>query len=115
MNVLGSMYISNTFGEYCSHIYFASNTTATSTKYDGYQGNHFGDNCEYICFKGEGTLTDETGSTRFIQNYNFAQGLCGTSDGLLTINGVRNRDFETKVAKNSSGELKTYCEADLIL
>ena len=115
MNVLGSMYVSNTFGEYCSHIYFASNTTATSTKYDGYQGNHFGDNCEYICFKGEDTLTDGTGSVRFIQNYNFAQGLCGTSDGFLTINGVRNRDFETKVAKNSLGELKTYCEADLIL
>lgn len=115
MNVLGSMYVSNTFGEYCTHIYFASNTTATSTKYDGYQGNHFGDNCGYIYFKGEDTLTDGTGSVRFIQNYNFAQGLCGTSDGFLTINGVRNRDFETKVAKNSLGELKTYCEADLIL
>lgn len=114
-NVLGSIYFCNTFGNYCTHIYFASGTTATSTKYDGYQGNHFGDNCEYIYFKGEDTLTDGTGSVRFIQNYNFAQGLCDTSDGFLTINGVRNRDFETKVAKNSLGELKTYCEADLIL
>ena len=114
-NVLGSIYVNNTFGCNCTHIYFTSDTETKQTKYDGYQGNHFGDNCEYICFKGEGTLTDGTGSARFIQNYNFAQGLCGTSDGFLTINGVRNRDFETKVAKNSLGELKTYCEADLIL
>lgn len=115
INVLGSKYTRNTFGEHCTHIYFTSDTETNQTKYDGYRYNHFGDNCEYICFKGEGTLTDGTGSARFIQNYNFAQGLCGTSDGFLTINGVRNRDFETKVAKNSLGELKTYCEADLIL
>ena len=50
-----------------------------------------------------------------VQNYNFAQGLQGTDSAYLTIGGVRGRSFETKVAKDSNGELKIYCEADLIL
>ena len=49
-----------------------------------------------------------------MQNYNFAQGLKGTSSSYLTINGVRNRNFETKVEKNSNGYLKIFCLADLI-
>ena len=52
----------------------------------------------------------------FLKNprINFAQGLQGAPRAYLTIDGVRNRSYETKVAKNSSGELKIYCEADLI-
>ena len=50
-----------------------------------------------------------------MQNYNFAQGLKGTSSSYLTINGVRNRNFETKVEKNSNGDLKIFCLADLII
>ena len=49
-----------------------------------------------------------------MQNYNFAQGLQGTSSAYLTINGVRNRNFETKVEKDSNGNLKIFCLADLI-
>lgn len=64
----------------------------------------------YIVFKG----TEKATASAQMQNYNFAQGLQGTSDAYLTIDGVRNRTFETKVAKNSNGELKIYCEADLI-
>ena len=44
-----------------------------------------------------------------MQNYNFAQGLQGT-----ITNGVRNRNFETKVEKDSNGNLKIFCLADLI-
>ena len=49
-----------------------------------------------------------------MQNYNFAQGLQGTMTTDLTINGVRNRNFETKVEKDSNGNLKIFCLADLI-
>ena len=49
-----------------------------------------------------------------MQNYNFAQGLQGTSDNYITVDGKRGRAYETKVAKNSSGTLKIYCEADSI-
>ena len=47
-------------------------------------------------------------------NYNFNQGLQGTTRAYLTIDGVRGRAYEIKVAKNSKGEIKQYCEADLI-
>ena len=72
--------------------------------------NHFGDGCQYILFKGAETAS----LSAQVQNYNFAQGVQGTSSAYLTIDGVRSRAYETKVAKNSSGELKIYCEADLI-
>ena len=62
----------------------------------------------YIVFTSSGDTTSN------VQNYNFAQGLQGTSDAFLTVDGVRNRSYETKVARNSAGELKIYCEADLV-
>ena len=115
-NSFGSSSSNNTFGESCSYnslgnkcnyIKFASDKSS-STKYNDYQNNHFGDGCEYIVFMGT-----ETAST-YVQNYNFAQGLQGTFSAYLTVDGVRGRAFETKVAQNSNGELKIYCEADLI-
>ncbi len=99
----------NTLGNSCSYIKFASNSSA-EIKYNYYQNNHFGDGCRYIIFKGKETGSDSVQ----VQNYNFAQGLQGTSDEYLTIDGVRNLSYETKVAKNSKGEIKQYCEADLI-
>ena len=117
-NTLGYVCQYNTFGDYCSdnsvgnncqYIKFASDSSST-TKYNYYQNNHFGDGCQYILFKG----TETASASAQVQNYNFAQGLKGTEAVYLTIDGVRNRAFETKVARNSTGELKIYCEADLI-
>ena len=108
-NSLGTWCDNNFLGNNCSYIKFASDSSA-ETKYEYYQNNHFGDGCQYILFKGAETAS----SSVQVQNYNFAQGLQGTSDAYLTIDGVRNRAFETKVAQNSNGELKIYCEADLI-
>ena len=109
-NTFGNNCSSNTFGNRCIYIKFASDSSA-STKYNYYQNNYFGDGCAYLVFKG----TETASSSSQIQNYKFAQGLQGTSSAYLTIGGVRGRSFETKVAKNSNGELKVYCEADLIL
>ena len=99
----------NTFGNNCKYIKFLSDSSE-STKYHYYQHNHFGDGCQYILFKGAETASSDAQ----VQNYNFAQGLQGTSDAYLTVDGVRNRSYETKVARNSAGELKIYCEADLV-
>ena len=63
----------------------------------------------YIIFKGTETASAESQ----VQNYNFAQGLQGTSSAYLTNDGKRGREYETKVANNSNGALKIYCEADL--
>ena len=100
----------NSFGSLCDHIIFASDEDST-TKYDYYHSNHVGDGCRYIIFTGTETASEQ----QQVQNYNFAQGLKGTSSAYLTIDGKRNLAYETKVAKNSNGEIKTYCEADLIL
>ena len=98
----------NSFGNGCVQIKFASDKYAT-TKYAYYQNNHFGDGCKYIILKGAETASAESQ----VNNYNFAQGLQGTSNAYLSIDGKRNRVYETKVAKNSSGTVKIYCEADL--
>ena len=99
----------NTFGPGCSNIKFASDKEAT-TKYTYYRNNHFGVDCGFIIFTGTGTA----GEYAQVQNYNFAQRLQGEPRAYLTIDGVRNRSYETKVARNSAGELKIYCEADLV-
>ena len=108
-NTFGNNCDSNTFGNNCNSIKFATSSFAT-TKYNFYRHIHFGDGCRYILFKGAETASDSAQ----VQNYNFAQGLQGTLKAHLTIDGVRSRAYETKVAKNSNGELKIYCEADLI-
>ena len=108
-NSLGNDCVFNSFGGGCSNIKFASDSSA-SNKYKYCRHNHFGDGCKYILFKG----AEKASVTLQLQNYKFAQGLQGTSSAYITIDGVRNRAYETKVAKNSKGELKIYCEADSI-
>ena len=108
-NTFGLFCQYNTFGNDCRSIKFALDSSA-STKYSYYRDNYFGDGCSYILFKGAATASDSVQ----VQNYNFSQGLKGTSSEYITIDGVRNRAYETKVAKDSYGTLKTYCEADLV-
>lgn len=110
-NTFGHICIHNTFGNYCSYNTFGNSCQYIKlSPYSYYQYNYFGDGCKYIVFKGAETAS----SNAQVQNYNFAQGLQGTSDAYLTVDGVRNRSYETKVARNSAGELKIYCEADLV-
>lgn len=67
-------------------------------------------NCDYIKLQYSGV----GGSTNGIQNYIFTSGLSGKETSPLTINLDSNRKYETKVGLNSSGELKQWCEADLV-
>ena len=99
----------NSFGNSCICIKFASDSSAT-TKYAFYQSNHFGDYSGFIILKGVETASE----VAQVQNYNFSQGLHGTGKAYIAIDGKRGREYETKVAKNSSGTLKIYCEADSI-
>ena len=108
-NSIGESCSYNSFGNGCNYIKFASDSSET-TKYGYYQNNHFGDGCEYIVFTGG----ENASGVSELHNYNFAQGLQGTSDNYLIVEGKQNRKYETKVAKNSSGKLKIYCEADSI-
>lgn len=103
-NYLGLYWENNSFGNDCDYVNFSL------ANYHYYNNNHFGDGCKFIYFTGAETASSESQ----VQNYNFAQGLQGTSDNYLIVECKRNRAYETKVAKNSNGELKIYCEADSI-
>ena len=100
-NALGNNCQYNTFGNNCRYIKFALNKEA-ATKYNFYQSNCFGDGCQYILFKGEETASSKSQ----VQNYDFAQGLQGTSGNYLTIDGVRNRAYETYISRDTDGTIK---------
>ena len=106
---IGNNCSNTSFGNGCRYVKFAG-TSSSITTYAYYQNNHFGVGCKYIYFSGAETASEESQ----VQNYNFAQGLQGASNAFLSIDGKRGRAYETKVAKNSNGELKIYCEADSI-
>ena len=73
--------------------------------------NYFGDGCYKLNVQNSDTASPE----QQVQNYVFANGLNRGASTQMTITTTRNLSYETKVARNSNGELKTYCEADLIL
>ena len=100
-NSLGNNCLSNSFGNGCSYIKFATNSSA-SNKYKYYRYNHFGDGCLYIVFTGAETASLSTQ----VQKYNFAQGVKGTSSAYLTIDGKRNRAYETYISPDTTGTIK---------
>ena len=99
----GDYLSSNVFLNNCSNIVFGSGKSDTAVIYSHYSNNFFGNNCWSLVLK------ETTTSSTDIQNYNFASGLQSK-----TIDSERGRSYETKVAKNSTGTLKIYCEADLM-
>ena len=106
-NSLGNNCLSNSFGNGCSYIKFATNSSA-SNKYKYYRYNHFGDGCLYIVFTGAETASLSTQ----VQKYNFAQGVKGTSSAYLTIDGKRNRTYETYISKDTNDKVKESIVAE---
>ena len=75
------------------------------------QYNHFDDGCKFNVIWN----ADTTSSSILLKNINVNRGVSGTSSSYNYINiDVLNQDYEIQVAKNSNGEIKIYCEADLI-
>lgn len=116
-NIFGDYNLNNQLGRNCNNIhngeYGISNNFGNNCEYiiipDFSYGNKFGVECEFINLNNE-----ETGANNNkINLYNFSDGVDGTSSEPLNINVKRNVHYETKVALNSNGELKMYCEADL--
>ena len=106
-NLFGNECYSNSFGESCQYINFGESSSVLNNYYSN---NSFGNSCKFINLVTSGSSS----SRNRVQNYKFTQGLQGNSSTQITITAKRNRGYETKVAKNSSGEIKIYCEADLI-
>ena len=116
--VLESSCYSNVFNMGCSNILlksFCKNnklgmncTQLTLGAYSDY--NKFGNNCKYLKLE-----NSNSNHNNRIQYYNILSTVSGTSSAIQNINAELGLDYETKVAKNSNGDIKIYCEADLIL
>ena len=96
-NILGNWCINNSFGNEC----YENNFDRIFLR-----NNYFSNNCNNIIFYAQ------TEDNRCLRNLVIAKGVrdveINISDSLL------NANYEIKVAKNSAGEIKIYCEADLI-
>ena len=109
-NSFGNNCYSNSFGNYCYYNSFGNLCFHIKIEKSYIWDCHFDGWCGYITLSNNETAS----SSNLVQNYNFIRGLQGTESSPLTIEVERNRDYESKVAKNSLGEIKVYCEADLI-
>ena len=90
----------NKIGSKCVHIYLSYSTC---------NNNEICSECNRI------KLVPTNGSTGVIQNVRMGSGVEGPDGSIsLTFSVPTDANYEVKVAKNTSGEVKTYCEADLI-
>lgn len=101
----------NSFGNGCCNNSFRSSASKTAYLKNYCYYNHFDDGCSYNVIWN----IDTTAIYRRLQNINVNKGVSGTVDSYNMINiTTLNQDYEIQVAKNSKGEIKIYCEADLI-
>ena len=121
-NVVTDYFTGNTFGNYCSNNFFGesfryntfgnacSNIRILSdTNYSRYfQNNKFNDGVKNVFIRGN----SKGSGTNFVQNYVLSQGLdCGGEQ----INFNRNLSNENFVSKNSNGQIKSFCLADIFM
>ena len=110
-NAFGNYCYGNSFGDGCFYNSFRTNNSTTATLLNYCRYNHFDDGCSYnIVYN-----TTTTGSNNQLQNININRGVSGTFSKYNTVSiDTLNANYEIQVAKNSSGAIKIYCEADLI-
>ena len=141
-NSFGNSCDSNSFGNSCDSNSFGNNCDSNSFGNDCYS-NSFGNSCDFNSF-GNGTIVDaqfdyiqhmyvgnrvqyvqllfdeqatKPSSSAPLQNLIIKSGVRGTSSAKVTINCrsiALGANYEWIIAKNSKGEIKQYCEADLI-
>jgi hypothetical protein len=121
-NTFGDNCFSNKFGKGCVYNMF-SNFCESNILGNFCSSNRFGNNCKYITFGNDcnsNTFGNDCINIRLLttnngiyQFYVFASGLQGIDD-TLEITLTPDLEYETYVAKNSSGNLKQGCLADLL-
>lgn len=110
-NELGGDCVNNSFGNDCCFNSFRVSEDETSSIKSYCKHNHLDDGCSYNLIWN----SDTTSSSVSLKNINVNRGVSGTLTSLNMINiTTLNQDYEIQVAKNSKGEIKIYCEADLI-
>lgn len=108
-NLLGNGCQYNSYGNYCMNISFRGHPDLTTSVVDYVQNCHISDGCSYI------VIYTRPSSSSLLQNVNIKRGVSGTSSEYKFIQVMEyNSTYEIMVAWNTSGEIVTYCEADLV-
>lgn len=107
-NILGNYCKDNSYGNYCMNISFRSQPNINASVEHYVQNCHISDGCSYIVIHTRPT------STAMLQNVIVKGGVSGTSSEYQCVTVLEyNAEYEIMVARNTSGEIITYCEADL--
>ena len=124
-NNLGNGCYGNSFGNYCSSNRFGNDCDYNSFG-NGCYGNSFSTSTSdlksyyrYIAIESGNRLinlncTSTTSSNNYFQNVRIGLGVNNTDTSKTIDIATINSNYEIKVAKNSNGDIKIYCEADLI-
>ena len=104
-----------TCGNNCSHWTCGEEVSGNAVLQNYVSYFHLDSGVSYITIKSSGT----TSSTAPLQNFKVKAGIKGEVNNKLAIvieaaSFPSNSNYEWTIAKNSSGEIKQYCEADLI-
>jgi hypothetical protein len=108
--VLGTLCNNNTIGAGSRAI-----TLGDSCSY-----NKIGGGCQYIVLGNNNMNVNIKNRCAYIttfekiQNVEVKESVSGTSSSILSITEPQNASYCITIAKNSSGVIKTYCEADLV-
>ena len=110
-NSFGNDCHNNSFSNNCYYNSFRSSASKTASLKGHCSYNHFDDGCSYNVIWNSST----TSTSVSLKNININRGVSGTATNYNFINiDTLNAGYEIQVAKNSKGEIKIYCEADLI-
>ncbi len=104
-----------TCGNSCSYWTTGTWSGSTAVPQNYVQYFHLASDTSYVAISTTGTVS----SSSPLKNFIVKSGIVGTSSSRLSIvidntKFPNNSDYEWIIAKNSSGEIKQYCEADLI-
>ena len=114
-NTFGNDCNNNIFGKGCLRIVIVSNSGDYNLKgefaLDRISCLKLGDYCYKLC------LFTDSADEQTLQHVTIQSGVKGSLDGPLFIDlrDHLDKNYELKIAYNSKGELKQYCEADLVL
>ena len=110
-NSFGKYCNSNTFGDGCDYNSFSMNNTNSAEKRSYCHNNIFENGVACVNLYNISTASN----TNKLQNIIVCQGMSGTygNNNIVEIPTLNN-EYQIKVAKNTAGDIKVYCEADLI-
>ena len=110
-NSFGESCHSNSFGNNCTYNSFGNGCTSNSftdtsnTVANYVRNNSFGNGCSSVVLQNDATAS----SSQQIQNYRIANGMTGT------VAVTRGLAYETTIAKTTSGTIKVFNVAELVL